>query len=224
MSRQEAEALAATGETPACDAECSHCKKVGAFVSDMSIEGGAIVDDLTFDAYAGRLRHAGYDVLLYSTQCNQGQHHHCTGENLMNSGAASGLNLSMTHMLDLLEPDPNGSRLPKRCLCPCHRRKQPLPLFPGGAYENMKRACRAFNEPITEAVRSLAQAAGLTDEESRRVAARVIMDLMIKSALENNLSEEAFEDWLYELMQLQIAEALKKRAAARQTRRWLFWK
>jgi hypothetical protein len=91
----------------------------------------------------------------------------------------------------------------------------------------MKLACRAFNEPLAEAVRSLAQAAGLTDEESRRVAARVIVDVTIKSTMDNNLNEEALTDWLQDLIQRRIAAALKRRAAApkeQQTKWWHFGK
>jgi hypothetical protein len=69
LSRREAEALAAAHDVPARTAERVHCNAIGAFVSDTTSEGRAMIDDLTFDAYAAGLRQAGYEVVLFSACC-----------------------------------------------------------------------------------------------------------------------------------------------------------
>ena len=83
MPRAEAEKLSVKDGTnaDAPDWRCSSCGAVGEFASDSSVEWGQFANDLLFDQFAASVQKAGYEVEVYSQQCDHGDHEHCSGKN-----------------------------------------------------------------------------------------------------------------------------------------------
>lgn len=61
--------------------KCSACGAIGQFASESSAEWAEFANDLVFEAYAASLQKAGYEVKLYSAECDHGNHDHCSGKN-----------------------------------------------------------------------------------------------------------------------------------------------
>jgi hypothetical protein len=103
MPRAEAEVLSSTGGThpDTTDRKCLSCGAVDKFASDSSDEWSEFASDLIFKAFAAHLRKAGYEIEVYSQECDHGDHCHCPGSNRL--------------------------RIPnfERCLCACHGALEP---------------------------------------------------------------------------------------------------
>jgi hypothetical protein len=78
---------------------CSSCNAFGQFVPDSSPEFAEFANDLLFEAFAARLQEAGYEVLMYSAQYDQGNHGHCPGKNRLTGEISASA---------------------ERCFCQCH--------------------------------------------------------------------------------------------------------
>ncbi len=85
------------------DLRCSSCNAVGKFVPESSPEFAEFANDLLFEAFAASLQTAGYEVLMYSAECDQENHGHCPGKN------------RLTGEIPYSIPASFG-----RCFCPCH--------------------------------------------------------------------------------------------------------
>jgi len=103
-AKAEARLLHHSSSNGSTEWKCSQCGATDRFVSELSPEGeailGAIANDLVFEAYAALLQEAGYDVTLYSLQCDHGDHQACDGKNRAASGVPG---------ID-------------RCWCACHKK------------------------------------------------------------------------------------------------------
>jgi hypothetical protein len=83
MPRVEAEKLpmdqCTANETK--DWRCSWCGAIGQFASESIPEWHEFVVDLTYEDLAARLQEAGYEVIMYSAECDRGDHGDCFGKN-----------------------------------------------------------------------------------------------------------------------------------------------
>jgi hypothetical protein len=106
MPRAEAEVLATTDGMRAATAQwkCSSCRAIGHFAPDSSDEFWEFANDLVFDAYAAHLQKAGYEVEMYSQECDHGDHEHCRAKNRVRIDGVS------KETITFLE----------RCRCLCH--------------------------------------------------------------------------------------------------------
>ena len=75
---------------------------IGQFASSLSDQWQEFVNDLVFDAFAASLQKAGYEVEMYSRECDHGDHERCAGKNR------------------LREPTF------QRCCCSCHKTTESL--------------------------------------------------------------------------------------------------
>ena len=65
------------GDAPRASRECENCGSSGSFVSEQSGEFAAMANDLLFEAYAAKVRIAGYPIS--SNACDLGAHKMCSG-------------------------------------------------------------------------------------------------------------------------------------------------
>jgi len=82
------------------DLRCSSCNAVGQFVPSSSPEFEEFANDLLFEAFAASLQRAGYEVLMYSAECDQGNHGHCPGKHRLTGEIPASV---------------------ERCFCQCHK-------------------------------------------------------------------------------------------------------
>jgi|SRR5271157_4447386 len=83
LPKAEAEARTLRASEPSELGEwlCPQCSAIGQFVSDLSPEWADMANDLVFEAYAASLQKAGYEVILYSAECDREDHQQCKGKN-----------------------------------------------------------------------------------------------------------------------------------------------
>ena len=110
MPRAEAEVLATTDGMRAATAQwkCSACGASGHFAPDSSDEFAEFANDLVFDAYAAHLQKAGYEVEMYSQECDHGDHNHCPGKNRSRVRDEDGVSKETITFFE-------------RCRCVCHK-------------------------------------------------------------------------------------------------------
>ena len=102
MPRIEAEKRSGDQSLPSKAKEwtCSACGNAGCFASDSSPAFGEFANDLVFEAYAASLQKAGYEIDMYSAECDRGNHSDCPGRNRLPQNAPPPLD---------------------RCWCLCHQ-------------------------------------------------------------------------------------------------------
>jgi len=96
---------------------CSSCSAIGHFASDSSDEWGQFANDLVFDAYAAHLQNAGYEVDVYSQECDYQDHDHCPGKNRLRIREVDGLSKETIASFE-------------RCWCLCHKTLESNSLEP----------------------------------------------------------------------------------------------
>jgi len=204
MPRVEAEALTSQHMAPADGGSCSHCGAADAIYSHTSPEGADLINDLTFEAYAAGLLEAGYEIILYSTQCNQGNHQHCTGKNGLTADSPQDVSPGLAHVPNA--PGPlEKNRLPHHCFCPCHKGSAAIPSLPSGASQRFNTAWESFIKSCLKPIYDVARAAGLTEAEARRVAIEVMLSVATKFPWKENLDEEKIRESIQEMTLRQIA-------------------
>ena len=225
MPRAEAEALVSRHEAPADGAACSLCGAPDALFARTSPEGADFISDMTFDAYTTGLREAGYEIVLYSAQCNKGDHQHCTGKNGLAVESPQDFSPSLAHVANVLEQN----RLPQHCFCPCHKESAALLCLPSDAGPRFKVGWKSFIKSCWQPVYDMARKAGLVDAEARRVADEVTRCVTEEFPWKDAPDEESFRQWLQELTHRQISAIRENRpepvANSPQGKKWWqFWK
>jgi len=229
MPRSEAEALASSQlEPPADGASCSRCGAVRGLFSHTSPEGSDFINNLTFSAYAAGLREAGYEIVLYSAQCNQGDHSHCTGRNELTADSPQDVSPGLALVPNAPRPVEK-NRLPHHCFCPCHEKSGVIPLLPRAIGRSFKAGWDSFIKSCLKPIYDVARAAGLTEAEARRVAIEVMLTVVTKFPWKENLDEEKLRDSLQEMTLRQIA-AVRENShrplenSLPEKKWWQFWK
>jgi len=229
MPRVEAEALASSQlEPPADGAACSRCGAVRGLFSHTSPEGSDFINNLTFRVYAAGLREAGYEIVLYSAQCNRGDHSHCTSKNGLMADAPQDFSPSLADAPNA--PGPlEKNRLPHHCFCPCHKGRAAIPSLPSGSGQRFKSAWDSFIKSCLKPIYDVARAAGLTEAEARRVAIEVMLSVATKFPWKENLDEEKLRESIQEMTLRQIAaireDSPRPVADSPSVKKWWqFWK